>query len=662
MLARLWATLALVSLVAAAAWERRAGPVMEPPAVGVARGQEAVDFDRDVRPLLEGQCWKCHGASKQRSGLRLDSRDAVLKGGDSGPAAVEGHGSESLLVKLVSGGDPDRVMPDKGPRLEQGQIDLLRRWIDEGVHWGSAAAASAAKAPVHKYELALKPVALPAAAEGDAGANAIDRLLRPYFQVRGVDAGAAVDDRAYARRVYLDVVGLVPTPDELAAFLADGRLERRGRLVDRLLHDQRRYAEHWLTFWNDALRNDYRGVGYIDGGREQITQWLFDALYNNTPYDRFVSELIDPPSKASVGFTKGIVWRGVVNASQIPPMQAAQNISQVFLGLNLKCASCHDSFINDWKLADAYSLAAVFADGPLELSRCDRPTGTMARAGFLYPELGSIEADAPKADRLKQLNALLIQEQNGRFTRTIVNRLWAKLLGRGIVEPVDEMDNAPWSGELLDFLAADLIDHGYDLKRTLELILTSRAYQLPSVAGAGGEELAGAADAPAPFTGPAARRMTAEQFVDAVRCLTGVWPVKADAQVKVGSSAAAGYPGPIRAGLLVADPLMMALGRPNREQVVTSRSGTATTLQAIELTIGAVLDGILKQGAQRWVADAGSTPGALVTALFARALGREPTGAERERALEIVGDPVRVDGVQDLLWVLTMLPEFQLIR
>jgi hypothetical protein len=448
---------------------------------------------------------------------------------------------------------------------------------------------------------------------------------------------------------------MLPAPAELRDFLADSRPNKRTLLARALLADNRRYAEHWLTFWNDALRNDYKGTGFIDGGREQITQWLMDALQSNMPYDRFVSELVNPPSKASAGFSKGIVWRGVVNASQVPPMQAAQNISQVFLGLNLKCASCHDSFINDWKLADAYGLAAVYSDDPLDISRCDRPTGTIASPRFLYPELGSIDADAPRAERLRQLNALLIKRENGRFSRTIVNRLWARLMGRGLIEPVDEMDNEPWNADLLDFLAADLVDHGYDLKRTLETILTSRAYQMPVVGSAEKFESA------ATFSGPVVRRMTAEQFVDAVRSLAGVWPDKADAPITEPGSDGP-YPGPIRAALLAADPLMLALGRPNREQVVTSRPGAATTLQAIELTNGAALDAILRQGAQRWVAEYPGHGQALVEAAYLRALGRPPDPDELREALDLVGASPQTSGVQDLLWALTMLPEFQLIR
>ena len=272
--------------------------------------------------------------------------------------------------------------------------------------------------------------------------------------------------------------------------------------MDQLLSDNRRYAEHWLTFWNDLLRNDYRGTGYIDGGRKQITRWLYSALATNMPYDRFVATLINP-TEESQGFTKGIVWRGAVNASQTPPMQAAQNISQVFMGINLKCASCHDSFVDDWTLADSYGLASVYSEEPLEMVRCDKPTGKFATLKFLYPELGIISADKPRAERLEELAALITQPKNGRLSRTIVNSLWAIFLGRGLVEPIDNMEAAAWNVDVLDWLAEDLVEHGYNLKRTMRQILTSRAYQLPT-----------APDAPASsvtyqFRGPEVRRLSA---------------------------------------------------------------------------------------------------------------------------------------------------------
>src|SRR5262249_19673267 len=162
------------------------------------------------------------------------------------------------------------------------------------------------------------------------------------------------------------------------------------------LDDKQAYAEHWLTFWNDLLRNDYAGTGYIDGGRKPITTWLYRSLRENKPYDRFVRELISPTAE-SEGFIKGIKWRGNVNASQVVEVQSPQNTSQVFLGVTMKCASCHDSFIDNWKLNDAYGLAAIVANNPLEIHRCDKPTGNRAQAKFLFPELGDLDAGKPRA-------------------------------------------------------------------------------------------------------------------------------------------------------------------------------------------------------------------------------------------------------------------------
>src|SRR5262249_55728658 len=247
---------------------------------------------------------------------------------------------------------------------------------------------------------------------------------------------------------------------ELEAFNTSGAGDKRIRLIQSLLNENRSYTDHWLAFWNDMLRNEYRGTGYIDGGRKQITAWLYKSILENKPYDKFVRELI-VPNVESDGFAKGIKWRGQVNASQIVELQFSQNIGQVFFGANLKCASCHDSFIDSWKLDDSYGLAAIIADGPLPVHRCDKPTGKTAGPKFLFPELGTIDSALPKAKRLERLAEFATHRDNGRFTRTITNRIWHRLMGRGIVHPVDVMANKPWSEDLLDYLAVFLTDNGY---------------------------------------------------------------------------------------------------------------------------------------------------------------------------------------------------------
>jgi len=792
-----------------------------------------VDFATDIQPMLETACVKCHGRGRQKGDFSLETRATLLKGGESGPAVVPGRSAESYLIELVSGLDPDNVMPVKGSKLKPEQVALLRAWIDQGLPWDERV--TFAKPPA--ANLQPQTPALPPPSR--TVANPVDRLLQPYFAANKIAANKLVDDRTFARRVYLDVIGLLPAPVELNAFLADKRADKREQLVKHLLADNHRYAEHWLSFWNDLLRNDYKGTGYIDGGRKQITGWLWGALATNLPYDKFVAQLVNPTPE-SEGFSKGIVWRGVVNASMTPPMQAAQNISQVFMGVNLKCASCHDSFINDWTLADAYGLASIYADSPLEMVLCDKPTGRKAAMKFLYPELGVIDGAAPRSERLQRLAQIITQKNNGRLTRTIVNRLWARFLGRGLVEPVDEMEQSAWNQDLLDWLAEDLAAHGHDLRKTMERILTSRAYQLPAVS------LGEQSRDEFVFRGPLVRRLTAEQFRDALLTLTGVgytlpggdvdftlgtgpelaatvtgspqwiWnsaqaatsarvetiylrktivlperptdavailtcdnsytlyvngqrirtgddytkfnlanlqpelkPGKNVIAVQAVNGAGAGKPnepnpagfffhavvrykpaiggasgekmmdfssdgswiwsarksggwekpefaatdwkpvstlggpdispwgagknfraaltaaahyGVFRAGLAPADSLMLALGRPNREVVVSTRASAATTLQALELTNGAMLAGLLKDGAARWVADKNGGGGRdLVQRLYARALGRKPSSAELRLGEETVGATPGKEGVEDLLWAVTMLPEFQLI-
>jgi hypothetical protein len=466
-----------------------------------------VDFVQDIQPLFEAACIKCHAKGKDKGGFSLETRETFLKGGETEAGAIVGKSAESYIVELVAGLEPDSIMPKKGTKWTPEQVGLLRAWIDQGVIW--PAGITFAKPPPEN--LHPRAVALPER----AAVHPIDNVLSRYLAEKGVAFPAPVDDRSFARRVYLDTIGLLPAPEQLDAFLADPAADKRTALAQRLLGDKIGYANHWLTFWNDLLRNDYKGTGFIDGGRKQISGWLYKALIDNLPYDQFVAQLVNP-TKQSEGFTKGIIWRGNVNASMLPPMQAAQNVSQVFMGVNLKCASCHDSFVNDWSLADAYGLAAIYADEPLELVHCDKPTGKQAAVRFLYPEIGGIEAAADKPARLARLATLLTSRENGRLSRTIVNRLWARLVGRGIVEPLDDMEQPAWNRDLLDWLAEDFVAHGYDLKHTIAAICTSMAYQLPTVEGPREKE-------EYVFRGPLTRRLTAEQFSDALSALSSDW-------------------------------------------------------------------------------------------------------------------------------------------
>jgi len=602
-----------------------------PPA---AKGQ--VDFAHQIVPLLKKHCGQCHAGEKRKGGFSINTREAMLSHGEKVKSVVPGDSGESELLWLLVEEDDELRMPQDAEPLTREEIGLIRAWIDQGAAWADGFTFGA-----DGY------------APRDGRTNPIDRIIDAYLAERGAERPGPIDDAAFMRRVYFDVIGLPPTPGELEAFVKDNAPDKRARMIDAVLAHDRAYAEHWLTFWNDLLRNDYRGTGYIDGGRKQITKWLYASLLSNKPYDQFVRELISPTGE-SEGFIRGIKWRGRVNASQTREIQFSQNVSQVFLGINMKCASCHDSFIDDWKLDDAYALAAIVSDKPLEIYRCDKPTGEMAEARFLWPELGELDAGAPRGERLARMAELLTSPDNGRLTRTIVNRLWHRMMGRGIVHPVDAMSRRPWNEDLLDYLAVHLAESGYDLKATIRLIATSQAYQSRS------EVRAERPEGEYVYLGPVARRLTAEQMLDAVWSITGTGPRKIEAPIKRPGASGEGSD-LIRAALVTSDPLMRSLGRPNREQVVTTRPDELTTLQALDLTNGPEFSAMLSEGAKRLMSG-GDEAGALIEYVYRYALSRGPTAQERALALEIVGEPMREEGVADLLWVVLMSPEFQLIR
>jgi hypothetical protein len=765
-----------------------------------------IDFAHDIVPILKNQCSKCHMGAEKKGGLSMNTESDFRAGGENGTIATPGEGAKSLMIALLRSTDDDEWMPPKGDRVADTDIATLEAWVDAGMPWTPGFSFGTGG-----WEPPLKPrhVTLPAAVAGRT--HPIDRLLDHSMEANKVRRPKPVDDAAFLRRATQDLTGLLPTPEDMFDFVRDTAPDKRTKKIETLLADNVAYADHWLTMWNDLLRNGYTGTGFITGGRKQITTWLYAALYNNTPYDQFVRELLKPDGP-SAGFINGIKWRGEVNASQSLEIQFAQNVSQVFLGINMKCASCHDSFVDRWTLQEAYDLAAVYAQHPMELNRCDKPTGKMATPKWLFPELGEIDPNAAQPERLKQLGALMTHPENGRFTRTAVNRIWHRLMGRGIVHPVDAMHTKPWNEDLLDYLAVRFAKDGYDLRAFIRFVMTSEAYQSKSVIVTTEQEVDYV------YRGPLAKRMTAEQLMDAVWQITETHPEKATANVtrviqekqpapkaispqpitatwiwhdgkgrhkaqlrkhftlpstlikasvratcdnaftmKVnGVSVAtsedwnkplgfdiaehlqkgentievdaemfggsAGFvcqieftangkqvvlitdkswevrkpkgdwhaavevaphgsqpwgpvlngptlaPGPlqpalpVRAALVKNDFLMRSLGRPNRDQVVTTRPSDLTTLQAIDLTNGEILAGYVRAGAQHVLKDKERSPDALVDWVFSYALSRTPTTGERNILKTMISDDADQRAVEDMLWTVFMLPEFQIVR
>lgn len=778
---------------------------------------ETAQLDRlnlEVRALFAHTCYRCHSTEKHEGDLILDNKEGVFAGGESGPILIAGDADGSEIIRrLKLPRDHEDVMPQKGESLTDDEIALISLWIDTGAHWADQALKVFPEA-----EMALSKPALPA---GRELTHPIDQFVDVYFQENRIRWPEPVSDEVFIRRAYLDIIGLLPPAPEVMGFEMDKSTDKRKVLVLNLLNRTHDYTQHWLSFWNDLLRNDYSGTGFITGGRKQITPWLYDALLENWSYDRIARELLNP-TEASQGFIQGIQWRGTVNNSQSIQMQAAQNISQSLLGTNLKCASCHNSFVSNLTLDQAYGFASIFSDSTMQVYRCDKPTGRMANPAFLYPELGQIDG-ATVEERLVQLADVIVQPANGRLYRTITNRIWDRLTGRGIIMPVDEMDNPAWSQELLDWMAADFIEQGTDLKHLITQIMTSRAYQLPSVPLKEAQDLLASRYQ---FEGPERRRLSAEQFADGISQVLGpvyhsvafnplgeqidaqwIWhrEIEVDRdvlpkpgkrffrqafdlpdkkikraqallsvdhrfvfylngekrrhgsdwryvhrinlknrlqpgtnQIAIEGENDGELPNPAgilfsllidyedgsqekiisddtwkstvavsdsswvqeafndeswdrvrryarfdrshwgqllefrhntheqnlpfaRASLVQLDPFMKALGRPTRENVTTRRDDQATLLQALELTNGAFFNEALEDGATYWAERYGKEPELLIERVFFSALGREPTPKELETTLGSIGNPADPGAVQDFLWAILMLPEFQLI-
>ena len=792
--------------------------------------QGPIDFSHEIVPILRKHCAECHAGANLKGGFSINTKSDILRGSENGVVIVSGKSSASRMMELLTSETEGERMPPEGARLTTNEVELLKRWIDAGLPWDDG---FAFKAPAYEPPLKPRKPELPAARNGRT--HPIDRIIDNYLAASDAPVPGPISQQAFARRASLDLTGLLPETDELVGFFKDRSTTARASYIDMLLADDEAYAEHWLTFWNDLLRNDYGGTGFITGGRKQISGWLYESLLTNKPYDRFVRELIAPPTEESRGFIDGIKWRGEVSAGQTVEIQFAQSISQSLLGINLKCASCHDSFVDRWKLDEAYGLAAIYSSKDLEIHRCDKAIGRTAKAKWLFPELGDVDAAAKPQERLRQLADLMTHPENGRFTRTIVNRLWHRMMGRGIVHPTDSMQTEPWSSDLLDMLASDFAENGYDLKHTLRFIANSAAYQSQA------EVLSADAETRAfRFNGPRAKRMTAEQFIDSVWQLTDAAPTRMDATFvrgKVSTSSAnsltltaswiwssdgkniphtagekrsfrkqfelqkgfgqAGAvitcdnrftlfvngkklasgdnwempvavrlqglvegknellivaenqgdsPNPaglffeakiwgegavaerdaplltipsdrswvftlkapndkgkfgkeptdwqeavavasqgtwarvipqlqvelarstivsramVRAALLKSDPMMRALGRPNRDQIVSMRPNDLTTLEAMELANGSILAKTLSTGADNLLKRMGPNKEAIIEWLYRYSFSRSPNNEELAVAKELLGNELTAIGIEDLLWVVIMQPEFQWVR
>ncbi len=484
-------------------------------------------------------------------------------------------------------------------------------------------------------------------------ANYVDQhLFHKLQQLQIVPSELCTDDE-FLRRVYLDVLGVLPGATEVESFLADAAPDKRQRLIDQLLA-RPEHAEFWALKWGDLLRLNNKKV--TPAGVHKFRRWLYAALRDNMPYDQFVRALLSADG-STLDNPAANFYRTAADTND-----CTETTAQLFLGIRIQCAKCHNHPFERWTQDNYYGIGAFF-------NRVQRkPTGApdelivwVSRSGEVtQPRTGrqmkpwmplTGEAELPgEADRRGAFVDWLIRPENPFFAQAEVNRMWGHLFGRGIVEPVDDFraSNPPSNAALLEALAQDFVAGGFDRKHILRTILNSRAYQLSARSNDSNRN-----DAKY-FSHATTRLLTAEQLLDAICQVTGV------------EEKFAGLPAGTRATQLpspdVDNYFLKVFGQPAREMACQcERSSESNLSQALQMINGPLVHSKLTNENNRFrkLAAEGKTDGAIVEALYLAALARRPSDGERNTAItHINAQPNRIQGLEDVCWALLNAKEF----
>ncbi len=484
--------------------------------------------------------------------------------------------------------------------------------------------------------------------------NWIDDLIYAKLAQLRIEPSSTTTDAEFLRRVYLDTIATLPTPEEARAFLRDADPQKRRKLIDRLL-DRPEFIDFETLKLSDLLR--VNSLFLSEEGADRYYRWIHDRLEAGVPFDQFVRELLTG---------RGSNYRaGPANYYRVAsgPEELAETTSQTFLGIRLQCAKCHNHPFEKWTQNDYYSLAAFFArvgrkGGPefgeeqVYLRTAGEVTHPKTKKPMAPRYLGAAVAKLDgDQDRRAALADWLTSRGNRQFARVAANRIWAELFGRGLVEPIDDfrVSNPPANGPLLESLAREFTDHGDDVKHLMRVILNSRAYQVSSV--------------PTPtnakderhFARALPRRMTAEEAMDAVAQVTG----KGD---HFGNRRAGTRAIQLRDSRM-GSYFLEVFGRPKREiNCACERDMGPNLSQALHLINSGNLNGKLgaADGRLKKLIQGGRSDLDVVNELYLSALSRFPSPAEIHVALQQARakKEQRAAALEDLLWALLNSQEF----
>lgn len=504
---------------------------------------------------------------------------------------------------------------------------------------------------------------VPAAAfEAAKSDHWIDDLVLAKLRELGLPPSPLASDSEFIRRAYLDAAGILPTADEARAFLEDRSPDKRARLVERLLQ-RPEFVDYWTYKWSDLLLVSSRALG--PANVRAFYGWIRNAVAKNTPWNRFVYELTTASGRTD---EVGAANYFLIHRS---PVDLAENYTQAFLGLTFTCARCHNHPMEKWTQVDYYGFANLFSRVSVKqvaagAAKPDVATVFSTPDGeILHPRLGTALPPRPldgrpmppgaTVDRREYLAAWLTSPENTAFARTIVNRVWANFLGRGLVHPVDDLRlTNPASNEpLFEALTTRFVEHGFDVKWLIREIMTSATYQRSSQPVPGNEK------DDRFYSHYLARRLPAEVILDAFSQVTGV-PEDFE-----------GYPKGTRALQLpdtrVESYFLTVFGRP--ERVVTSaaeRMQDPTLPQALHAINGETLNRKLRadDGVLAKLVSAGRSDAEIVDQLYLSALSRLPSDAERTALLARMAETAagtpqeRRQLVEDLAWAVLTSTEF----
>lgn len=492
--------------------------------------------------------------------------------------------------------------------------------------------------------------------------NLVDQAVFGKLKQLGIPASDLCDDATFLRRVTLDITGLLPSEEDVRTFLANTSADKRDRLIDRLL-DSTAYADHFANKWNFVLRNKKEG-GDDAPGTMLFHQWLWSRIYDNTPYDQFVRELVtasgDPQTNPAV------VWYRDVDTTE----EQVEDTAQLFLGLRIQCARCHHHPFEKWSEDDYYGMAAFYnrvgkkvipnASGNMRDRRVFHNEGVAAannpRTGkrLIPTGLGSPPSEiAADVDPRVKLADWMSDHKNPFFAKSLVNRYWKHFFSRGIVEPEDDMreTNPPANPELLNALSQHFIQSGFDLKELVRTICRSRTYQLsalPNDYNASDKQN---------FSRYYPRRLSAEVLYDAFHQVT-------DTTENFG-----GMPAGTRAMQLSDSSnstyFLQVFGQPKGDTACEcERSTDANLAQSLHLLNGReIQDKIARDGARtsRLATDAARQNDEKIRELYRWVFSREPNADELNVATAYLqkhaDNPKR--GYEDIVWALINTKEFQ---